>query len=70
MLRVQGMTPEKIHKVHAELQIDTIEQLESRRATDACVAPRAGGPKTAEKILKGHHRHARAEAISVSIITR
>lgn len=53
MLRVQGMTPEKIHKVHAELQIDTIEQLEEAARDGRLASLPRWGPKTAEKILKG-----------------
>lgn len=53
MLLVPGMGTAKIRLIHAELGVDTLEQLEEA-ARDGRVAklPRFG-PKTAEKILKG-----------------
>jgi DNA polymerase (family 10) len=53
MLDVGGMTPAKIHRVHEELGITTIEELEAA-ASDGRIAklPKFGA-KTAAKILKG-----------------
>ncbi len=53
MLDVPGLGPDKIRKIHDELGIETLEELE-RAGQDGRLAklPRFG-PKTAEKILKG-----------------
>jgi DNA polymerase (family X) len=53
MLRVPGMTPAKIYKVHEALDIQTVDELE-QAARDGRLAklPRYG-KKTAEKILHG-----------------
>src|SRR4051812_24058850 len=53
LLRIPGLSTAKIHKLHDELGVDSIESLEAA-ARDGRIAklPRYG-PKTAEKILKG-----------------
>lgn len=53
MLRIPGLNPEKIHKIHEALEIADVEHLEAA-ARDGRLAKLKGfGPKTAEKILKG-----------------
>jgi DNA polymerase (family X) len=53
MLRIPGLSPEKIHQVHQLLGIENVEELE-RAATDGRLTtiPK-WGPKTSERILKG-----------------
>ena len=53
MLAIPGLTPEKIHKIYAELDISSVEQLEEAARDGRLAAIRGFGPKTAEKILKG-----------------
>src|SRR3954471_2679163 len=53
MLAIPGLTPEKIHKIHEELEITDIEQLEEAARDGRLAKIRGFGPKTAEKILKG-----------------
>jgi DNA polymerase (family 10) len=53
MLRVPGMTPQRIHKVYDELQIQTIEELEAAARDGRLTTIPKWGPKTAEKILAG-----------------
>ena len=53
MLRVPGMTPQKIHKVYDELQIQTVEELEAAARDGRLTNIPKWGPKTAEKILAG-----------------
>ncbi len=53
LLRVPGLGTAKIHLLHTELGIDSVESLESA-ARDGSLAKLKGfGPKTAERILKG-----------------
>ena len=53
MLRIPGLSPEKIQKIHDGLDITEVEQLEEA-ARDGRLAKLKGfGPRTAEKILKG-----------------
>ena len=53
MLRIPGLSPEKIHKIYEGLDISELAQLEDA-ARDGRLAKLKGfGPKTAEKILKG-----------------
>jgi len=51
MLRVQGMTPQRIHKVYTELQIQSVEELEAAARDGRLTQIPKWGPKTAEKIL-------------------
>ena len=53
MLAIPGLSPEKIHKIYAELEISNMEQLEEAARDGRLAAIKGFGPKTAEKILKG-----------------
>ena len=53
LLAIPGLSPEKIHKIHEELEISNIEQLEEAARNGRLASIRGFGPKTAEKILKG-----------------
>ena len=53
MLAIPGLSPEKIHKIYAELEVSDVEQLEEAARDGRLAAIRGFGPKTAEKILKG-----------------
>jgi DNA polymerase (family 10) len=53
MLAIPGLTPEKIHKIHEELAITDVEQLEEAARDGRLAKIRGFGPKSAEKILKG-----------------
>lgn len=53
MLAIPGLSPEKIHKLYAELEISSMEQLEDAARDGRLAAIKGFGPKTAEKILKG-----------------
>jgi DNA polymerase (family 10) len=53
MLRVPGMSPQRIHKVYDELQIQTVEELEAAARDGRLTNIPKWGPKTAEKILAG-----------------
>jgi DNA polymerase (family 10) len=53
MLRVPGMTPQRIHKVYDELQVQSIEELEAAARDGRLTRIPKWGPKTAEKILAG-----------------
>ena len=53
MLAVPGLSPEKIHKIHAELEISDVTELEEAARDGRLAKLRGFGPKTAEKILKG-----------------
>src|SRR3954462_12276573 len=53
MLRVPGMTPQRIQKVYDELHIHTVEELESAARDGRLTQIPKWGPKTAEKILEG-----------------
>ena len=53
MLAIPGLSPEKIHKIHEELDISNIEQLEEAARDGRLASIRGFGPKTAERILKG-----------------
>ena len=53
MLKIPGLTPEKIHKIHEELAINDVDQLEEAARAGRLAKIRGFGPKTAERILKG-----------------
>jgi DNA polymerase (family X) len=53
LLRVPGLRPEKIHKIHQELDIADLAQLEEAARDGRLSKLRGFGPKTAEKILRG-----------------
>jgi DNA polymerase (family 10) len=53
MLAIPGLSPEKIHKIHEELEISEVAQLEEAARDGRLAKIRGFGPKTAEKILKG-----------------
>ncbi len=53
MLRVPGMSPERIHKVYDELGIESVEELEAAAQNGRLAKIAKWGPKTSEKILKG-----------------
>ena len=53
LLRVPGLATQKIHLLHSELGVDSVEALETA-ALDGRLAKLKGfGPKTAQRILKG-----------------
>jgi DNA polymerase (family 10) len=53
MARIPGLGTAKIHQIHQELDIDSLQELEEA-ARDGRLAKLKGfGPKTAEKLLKG-----------------
>src|SRR5438067_2461287 len=73
MLKIPGLTAEKIHKIHQELEISDLAELEEAARSGRLAKIRGFGPKTAERILKGIaysretavlalYPHARAEA--------
>ena len=53
MLAIPGLSAEKIHKIHKELEISDTDQLEEAARDGRLASIRGFGPKTAEKILKG-----------------
>jgi DNA polymerase (family 10) len=53
MLDVPGMTPARIHLVHEQLGIETVEDLEAAAKDGRLSKLPKWGPKTSEKILKG-----------------
>ena len=53
MMRVPGMTPQRIHKVYDELQIQSVEELEAAARDGRLTNIPKWGPKTAKKILAG-----------------
>jgi DNA polymerase (family 10) len=53
MLRVPGLTPQRIRAVHESLEIDSVEALEAAARDGRLAALPKWGPKTAEKILAG-----------------
>ncbi|HKO15401.1 MAG TPA: helix-hairpin-helix domain-containing protein [Gemmatimonadaceae bacterium] len=76
LLRVPGLGPEKIHKIHRELGVQTVEELEEAARSGRLSAIPRFGPRTAEKILAGiafmresetlmlwHHAAAEAERL-------
>jgi DNA polymerase (family 10) len=53
MLAIPGLSAEKIHKIHEELEISDVTALEEAARDGRLARIRGFGPKTAEKILKG-----------------
>jgi DNA polymerase (family X) len=53
LMRVPGLSTEKIHKLHAELGIESLDDLERAARDGRLTTVRGMGPKTAEKILAG-----------------
>jgi DNA polymerase (family 10) len=53
LMRVPGLSTEKIHKLHAELGIESLDDLERAARDGRLITVRGMGPKTAEKILAG-----------------
>src|SRR6185437_4636218 len=53
MLDVPGLTPARIHQIHRELGIETVEGLETAAEDGRLLRLPKLGPKTAERILKG-----------------
>ena len=53
MLKIPGLTPEKIHKIYEELEISDLGELEEAARDGRLAKIRGFGPKTAERILKG-----------------
>jgi DNA polymerase (family 10) len=53
MLRIPGLTAEKIHKMYEELEISDVAELEAAARDGRLAKIRGFGPKTAERILKG-----------------
>ena len=53
MLKIPGLTPEKIHKIYKELEISDLGELEEAARDGRLAKIRGFGPKTAERLLKG-----------------
>ncbi|HKW46478.1 MAG TPA: PHP domain-containing protein [Gemmatimonadaceae bacterium] len=53
MLKIPGLSAEKIHKIYDELQISDVGQLEEAARDGRLARIRGFGPKTAERVLKG-----------------
>lgn len=53
MLDIPGMTPARIHQIHEELSIASVEELEAAAQDGRLAKLPMLGPKTAAKILKG-----------------
>jgi DNA polymerase (family 10) len=53
LARVPGLTPERIHKLHRELGIASIQDLEQAAASGSLSKVKGMGPKTAKRILSG-----------------
>ena len=53
MLKIPGLSPEKIHKIYEELEITDIATLEEAARDGRLATIRGFGPKTAERVLKG-----------------
>ncbi|HEY2376442.1 MAG TPA: PHP domain-containing protein [Gemmatimonadaceae bacterium] len=53
MLRIPGLSAQKIHKIYEELQISDVGQLEEAARDGRLARVRGFGPKSAERILKG-----------------
>jgi DNA polymerase (family 10) len=53
MLRVPGLGPAKIHLIHEELGVETVQDLEEAARDGRLAGLRGFGPKTAAKVLKG-----------------
>ena len=53
LLRIPGLGLEKIHKLHQELGISSLEELESAAREKRLARVKGMGPKTAQKILAG-----------------
>jgi DNA polymerase (family 10) len=80
LMRVPGLSTEKIHKLHAELGIESLDDLERAARDGRLTKVRGMGPKTAEKLLAGiafvrdagvlvlyHNAIVEAEALLVSV---
>ena len=80
LMRVPGLSTEKIHKLHAELGIESLDDLERAAKDGRLTKVRGMGPKTAEKLLAGiafvrdagvlalyHNAIVEAEALVVSV---
>ena len=50
MLRVSGLGPAKIHLIHDELGVETVQELEEAARDGRLATVRGFGPKTAEKV--------------------
>src|SRR5438105_3039813 len=81
MLKIPGLTPEKIHKIYQELEISDVVELEEAARNGRLARIRGFGPKTAAKILKGIafsretevlslYPHARVEAEHLAALVR
>jgi DNA polymerase (family 10) len=53
MLRIPGLGPEKIRKVHEALGVETVDELERAAIDGRLTSIPKWGPKTVERILKG-----------------
>lgn len=53
MLKIPGLSAEKIHKIYEELEISDIGELEEAARDGRLARIRGFGPKTAERVLKG-----------------
>jgi DNA polymerase (family 10) len=53
LMRIPGLSTEKIHKLHAELGIASLADLESAAERGTLAKVKGLGPKTAQKILAG-----------------
>ena len=53
LMRVPGLSAEKIHQLHAELGIASLDDLERAAASGALTKVKGIGPKTASKLVEG-----------------
>jgi DNA polymerase (family 10) len=53
LLRVPGLSPEKIHKLHEELGVASLDDLEREAASGGLRALKGMGPKSIAKVLEG-----------------
>src|SRR5689334_17220241 len=72
MLRIPGLRPERIRKLHTELGISSVEELEKAARTDRLKSAKGFGPAFQAKVLqgialsrqaKGRHIHRAAAAL-------
>ena len=80
LMRVPGLSTDKIHKLHAELGITSLSELESAAQEGRLVKVKGMGPRTVAKILEGiafvrdagalqlyHHAIVEAESLLASV---
>jgi DNA polymerase (family 10) len=81
LLRVPGLSTDRVHKIHEALGVDSLESLEAAARDGRLATLKGVGPKTAQRILKGidllrasgtrvlHHRGAaQARALLATVL--